>query len=207
MFRVKICGVTRMEDVRFIAKAGADAIGFQMSLGPRKLSPEYARRLVKNVPPLVTPIGVFVDEPINKVVRLVKYCGFHAAQLHGSERADYCDKLDFPVIKAIRMKTKKSYIPFRGYRVSAFLLDSYNEKTPGGTGQSFQARWSAEAIKCLPKPVILAGGLTPDNVQQAIRDSHAFGVDVSSGVEIYPGRKDPRKVSAFIRRAKSVFAG
>ncbi len=205
MFRIKICGVTRPEDVRFITKAGADAIGFQMSIGPRKISPEKARRLVEYVPPLVMPIGVFVNEPLERVIRLTKFCGFQAIQLHGNEDLDYCEGLEFPIIKAIRMKTKRSYLPFRGFRVAAYLLDSYNEKSPGGTGQTFQPRWAAEAVNRLPNPVLLAGGLTPDNVQQAIGISGAFGVDVSSGVESYPGYKDPRKVSLFIRRAKDSF--
>jgi len=205
MFRVKICGVTRPQDVKMIAKSGADAIGFQMSMGPRKLTPLQAKGLVKFVPPLVTPVGVFVDEPLSRVKRLVKLCGFQAVQLHGKESAAYCDKLEVPVIKVIHMKNRTSYRPFMGFRVEAFLLDYYNKNIPGGTGVSFQPQWAKRAVKDLPAPVLLAGGLTSDNVQRAIRNSKAFGVDVSSGVEIRPGLKDPRKVSLFIRRAKKAF--
>ncbi len=205
MFRVKICGVTRPEDVRMIAKAGADAIGFQMTLGPRKVTPEWAQRLVKLVPPLVTPVGVFVNEALSRVNKLIKLCGFQAVQLHGDETASYCEKIPVPVIKVIRMKNPDVYKAFEGFRVAAYLLDSYNKKVPGGTGQNFQFQWARKAVQQLPAPVLLAGGLTSDNVQKAIRLSHAFGVDVASGVEIRPGFKDPRKVSLFILKAKKAF--
>ena len=205
MFRIKICGVTRSQDVKMIAKAGADAIGFQMSMGPRKLTPAQARKLVKLVPPFVVSVGVFVDEPLARAKKLIKFCGFQTVQLHGKESGSYCEKLEVPVIKAIRMKNKTSYIPFKTFRVEAFLLDSYNKNIPGGTGQRFQPQWAKKAGENLPAPVLLAGGLTSDNVQRAIRSSRAFGVDVSSGVEVRPGRKDPRKVSKFIRQAKKAF--
>ena len=205
MFRVKICGVTRPEDVRMIARAGADAIGFQLSMGPRKVTPEQAKRLVKLVPPLVTPVGVFVNEALSRVKQLVKLCGFQAVQLHGDENASYCRKLDVPVIKVIRMRNAGHYKAFSGFQVAAYLLDSYNKNMPGGTGQSFQFPWARKAVQELPAPVLIAGGLTSDNVQRAIRLSNAFGVDVASGVETRPGLKDPNQVSLFIRKAKKAF--
>ncbi len=188
-----------------IAKAGADAIGFQMSLGPRKITPLQAKRLVKGVPPLVTPVGVFVNEALSSVKRLIKLCGFQAVQLHGEESSAYCGEINVPVIKVIRMKSAVAFNGFQGFRVAAYLLDSYNKSIPGGTGQNFQFSWARKAVQALPAPVLIAGGLTSDNVQKAIRSSHAFGVDVSSGVEIRPGLKDPRKVSLFISRAKKAF--
>lgn len=203
MFRVKICGVTRPRDVRMIVKAGADAIGFQMTMGPRKITPGKARRLVALVPPLVTPVGVFVNEPVSRVKKLIKLCGFRAVQLHGDENRAYCSALPVPVLKVIRMRNPKSYRPYRGFRVAAFLLDSYNKNIPGGTGQSFKSQW-ARGARALPAPVLIAGGLTPDNVRQALRSSKAFGVDVSSGVETRPGVKDPRKVSLFVRNARKI---
>jgi phosphoribosylanthranilate isomerase len=205
MFRVKICGVTNEKDLRLAARAGADAIGFQMSRGPRKLTPAKARVLVRRVPVTALPVGVFVDEPLAKLKRLIKLCGFQAVQLHGAESADYCRALEVPVIKVIRMKRADSYKPFRAYPVAAFLLDTYNKNIAGGTGRSFRTSWAREAVQALPAPVLLAGGLTSDNVPKAIRASRAFGVDVSSGVEVRPGLKDPRQVSRFIRRAKAVF--
>ncbi|HVM33328.1 MAG TPA: phosphoribosylanthranilate isomerase [bacterium] len=202
MVRVKICGVTRPEDVRLIAREGADAIGFQMSLGPRKITPAQAKRLVKQVPPFVTPVGVFVDEPLAKLKALIKYCGFQAVQLHGDEKADFAQALGLPVIKALRMKNANSPRLYRDFRVAAFLLDRYNKDKRGGTGETFDWKWARQASASLPAPVLLAGGLTPENVVKAVQTARPFGVDVASGVEILPGRKDPRKVSQFIRRAK-----
>ncbi|HUO57874.1 MAG TPA: phosphoribosylanthranilate isomerase [bacterium] len=205
MFRVKICGVTRPRDVRQAVKAGADAIGFQMTMGPRKITPTQAKRLVRGVPPTVVPVGVFVNEPLAKVKRLIKLCGFQAVQLHGEESEVYFGKISVPVIKVIRMKNKDAYKRFRGFRVAAFLLDSYNKNIPGGTGQSYPYPWARKAVLDLPAPVLIAGGLTPENVQKALRSSHAFGADVSSGVEARPGIKDPRKVSLFVQRVRKVF--
>jgi len=205
MFRVKICGLTRGRDVRWAAQQGADALGFQMSLGPRKLTPEQAQNLVRQVPPLVIPVGVFYNEPLNRVRKLIRSCGFLAAQLHGNETPAYCAQIDVPIIKAMRMKTQSAYKPMKTYEVAAYLLDSYNAKQPGGTGKAFHFEWTRNAVKALTGPVILAGGLTPSNVQEAIRRSGAFGVDVSSGVESRPGIKDPRKVTRFIRLAKRAF--
>lgn len=204
MFRVKICGVTRAQDVKTIARAGADAIGFQMSMGPRKITPAQARKLVQQVPPLVTPVGVFVNEPLSRVQKLVRFCGFQAVQLHGDEPAAYCAKIEVPVLKVIRMKNPTIYKAFKGFQVAAFLLDAYNKNLPGGTGKSFQYSWARKAVQELPAPVLIAGGLTSDNVQWALRLSGAFGVDVASGVETRPGLKDPRKVSRFIQNAKKM---
>jgi len=205
MVRVKICGVTRPEDVRLIAREGADAIGFQMSLGPRKVSPERAKRLVSQVPLFVVPVGVFVNEPLDKVRRLAKFCGFQAIQLHGEEDDDYCRKLGLPVLKAIRMETATTYRAYRGFSVAGFLLDRYNRQNIGGTGEVFDWGWASKAVTRLPAPVLLAGGLRPDNVVRAVRIVRPFGVDVASGVEALPGVKDPQKVSLFISRAKRAF--
>lgn len=205
MVRVKICGVTRPEDVRLIAREGADAVGFQMSLGPRKISKEQARRLIRLVPPFLTPVGVFVNEPLSKIKALIKYCGFQAVQLHGEESAAFCGALPLPVIKALRMKNERTPKAFEGFHIAGFLLDRYNKDQRGGTGEHFDWKWARKAVPHLPAPVLLAGGLTPDNVERAIQIAKPFGVDVASGVERLPGRKDPHKVSRFIRRAKKAF--
>jgi phosphoribosylanthranilate isomerase len=205
MFRVKICGITRAKDLDEAVRAGADAIGLQMSRGPRKITPALARYLARRVPPLVTPVGVFVDEPASRVKALIKFCGFRAVQLHGGEGISFAEGLGVPALKAVRMKSAGAHRAFRGFRVAGFLLDSYNKSLSGGTGQGFPLSWARQAVQELPGPVLLAGGLTPDNVQKVLRLSRAFGVDVSSGVESRPGLKDPRKVSLFIRRAKKMF--
>ncbi len=205
MFRVKICGVTRLQDVRLIAKSGADAIGFQMSQGPRKITPAQAKRLVKQVPLHLTPVGVFVNEPLARVQKLIKICGFQAIQLHGDETASYCDKILVPVMKVIRMKNSTSHRAFQKYKAAAFLLDVYHKSARGGTGKGFQLSWAKKAARELTAPVLLAGGLTPDNVKKAIRASGVFGVDVASGVEKSPGVKDVRKVLLFVKNAKRSF--
>jgi phosphoribosylanthranilate isomerase len=202
LYRVKICGVTRAQDVRFAAKAGADAIGFQMSMGPRKITAQKARRLVKITPSLVLPVGVFVNESLARIKQLIKFCGFEAVQLNGEEGKEFCRKIPVPVVRAVRMRKPHSYMKYKSFQVAAYLLDSYNKNLPGGTGKSFPFIWAKKAVRGLPCPVLLAGGLTPHNVQGAIRASQAFGVDVASGVEIRPGVKDPRKVFLFIQRAK-----
>jgi phosphoribosylanthranilate isomerase len=205
MFRIKICGLTRPQDVHAALRAGADALGFQMSRGPRKITPEKARRLVGLMPPLVTPVGVFVDEPLSRLKRLIKFCGFKAVQLHGNEKKAYCAALPVPVLKAVRMRRADSYRAYPTYPVAAFLLDSYNKNIPGGTGESFQFHWARKAVSAFPAPVLIAGGLNPANVGRALRMSHAFGVDVASGVETRPGHKDPRKILLFIRNARKAF--
>jgi phosphoribosylanthranilate isomerase len=202
LYRVKICGVTQAKDVRFAVKAGADAIGFQMSMGPRKITAQTARRLVKVVPPLVLSVGVFVNESLKRIKQLVKLCGFQAVQLNGDEGEAFCRKIPVPVVRAIRMKKPDAFLKYKGFQVAAYLLDSYNKNLPGGTGKGFPFTWARKAVRVLPGPVLLAGGLTPRNVAGAIRASQAFGVDVASGVEMSPGVKDPRKVFLFIRRAK-----
>jgi phosphoribosylanthranilate isomerase len=207
MFRVKICGVTRPQDVRLIAKAGADAIGFQMSQGPRKITPAQAKKLVKLVPPWVTPVGVLVNEPLAKAKKLIKYCGFQVVQLHGDETSAYCEQIYVPVIKVIRMKNPATYKAFKKYKVAAYLLDSFHKGVRGGTGKSFQPSWAKKAVLELPAPVLLAGGLNAENVFKTIRAAKVFGVDVSSGVEVSHGIKDPKKVVAFIRNAKKAFLG
>jgi phosphoribosylanthranilate isomerase len=205
MVRVKICGVTRPQDVRVIVKEGADAIGFQMTMGPRKITKERAQRLVRLVPPFVTPVGVFVNEPLSKIKALIKFCGFQVVQLHGSETNEFCARIPVPVIKAIGMQKAQSYRTFQGFQVAAFLLDHYNKDKHGGTGEGFNWKWTVQAARQLPAPVLIAGGLTPENVTHAVQTARPFGVDVASGVESQPGLKDPRKVSLFIRRAKKSF--
>ncbi len=205
MFRVKICGVTRPQDVRLVAQSGADAIGFQMSQGPRKITPAQAKKLIKLVPPYLTPVGVFVNEPLAKVKKLIKFCGFQAVQLHGDEKAAYCEQIHVPVMKVIRMKNRTTHRTYKKYKVAAFLLDSFHKGVRGGTGKSFEPAWAKKAVAELPAPVLLAGGLNSENVQKAIRASKVFGVDVASGVEVSPGMKDPKKVKKFVVQARKAF--
>ncbi len=205
MFRVKICGLTRAEDVRAAVRSGADALGFQMSVGPRKIPPLQASRLAALAPRFVLKVGVFVNEPVSRTRRVARFCGFDAVQLHGEEGVDACEAVGLPVIKGVRMRNVKTLDRFKSYPVAALLLDRYNPIFHGGTGQRFNWGWARAASRLL-LPILLAGGLNPENVADAIRIARPFGVDVSSGVEIRPGVKDARKMARFIKRARAAFA-
>jgi len=202
MIRVKICGITRPEDARLAVAAGADALGFVFHPGsPRCVAPEAVRDMVRGLPPFVLAVGVFVDETPDRMNELAAFCGLDRIQLHGSEPQAVADSLSRPVIKAVRVRDRESLETLDRFRCRAFLLDTHDPEAPGGTGKAFDWRLAAEAV-ARGHRVILAGGLTPENVAQAVRQVRPYGVDVSSGVEQEPGRKDPEKVRAFIRAAK-----
>jgi phosphoribosylanthranilate isomerase len=207
MVSVKICGITNLEDAQVAVEAGADALGFVFyAPSPRAVTPEQARLIINTLPPFVTAVGLFVDASAQLIHEIVEQCRLDCVQLHGRETPDLCDAVRCRVIKAFRIKDADSLTHLPRYRVSAYLLDAYVEGAlPGGTGASFA--WEL-ASKAKPYgPVILAGGLTPDNVEAAIRQVRPYGVDVSTGVERAPGLKDHQKVRAFIARAKSAAQG
>ena len=198
MIRVKICGIRNAEDALVCVDAGADAVGFVFHRpSPRSVTPEQARSIVAELPPFVTPVGVFVDEASDSVNEIVESCGLHVAQLHGSETPDQCDAVQVPVVKAFRMRAG-STPPFDAYRghVTSFLLDTYVKGQPGGTGESFN--WALARDAKPHRRIILAGGITAENVSEAIEAAAPDGIDVSSGVESSPGRKDPDKVRALL---------
>jgi len=203
--RVKICGITNAEDARAAAAAGADALGFIFFRGsPRFIEPEAAGRIIATLPPLMVKVGVFVDESAEGIAEAARRAGLDAVQLHGSEGPEFCAglaSLGKPVIKARRVKDRGSLAGLERYGVSALLLDSYVAGQLGGTGERFNWDLAVEA-KVGGKPVILAGGLTAENVAEAVARAAPYGVDVSSGVEAAPGRKDHGKVREFIARAK-----
>ncbi|MGM0784826.1 MAG: phosphoribosylanthranilate isomerase [Pseudomonadota bacterium] len=194
--RVKICGLTREADVEAAVAAGADALGFVLWPGSRRAVDEtQLARLAARVPAFVTRVGLFVDADAEWVVR----CAAHLdlLQFHGNESPAACAIAGRPWIKALRMRDGLDvHAAAAAYaNARALLLDAYRPGVPGGTGETFD--WSR--IPANPtKPVILAGGLTPDNVAEAIAVAHPFAVDVSGGVEIEPGRKDPRRIAAFL---------
>jgi len=195
--RVKICGITNAKDAEIAVEAGADALGFIFVAGtPRYIDPDAARAIVNDLPPFVSPVGVFADHPVEEVERVMDRCGFRTVQLHGSEPPEYCRGLAGSVIKTFRVKSGGPLPPFEAYRVHAFLLDTFVEGRMGGTGQTFPLEVASSA-KAFGR-VIIAGGLNPDNVAQVIREVHPYAVDVSSGVESKPGRKDPQKLRDFI---------
>ena len=198
--RVKICGVTRPEDALLAARLGADAVGVNFWPGSRRfLAPAAARALVRALPPLVTAVGVFVNPTRDEVLRAVEASGVTVVQLHGDEPPALCASLPFPVLKAIRVSGPSSLAALASYEVQGFLLDA---PAPGygGSGTTFDWGLAAEAAAAVP--VLLAGGLTPGNVGEAVRAVRPFGVDVASGVEASPGVKDPEKLRRFILAAK-----
>jgi phosphoribosylanthranilate isomerase len=197
MTRVKICGVRTPEEARAVAEAGADAVGFVFWPQSRRyVVPEEAARIAQVLPPFVVRVGVFVNEPPEWVEEVAARVGLDAVQLHGDEPPEACARIRRRVIKAIRVRDGDSLRTAAGYPVSALLLDAYVPGTYGGTGRTFD--WSlVESIRHLGLPLILSGGLTPENVAEAIRRVRPYGVDASSGVETH-GRKDPEKIRAFV---------
>lgn len=202
MIRVKICGITHVEDALQACACGADALGLVFyPQSPRYVTPEQARAIIRALPPLVTTVGLFVNEEPQRIRQLAEDCGLDVIQLHGDEGASACDYAPRRSIKALRVKDAASLAGHEEFRTSALLLDAWVAGAYGGTGECFN--WELAAGIARQRPVILAGGLTPDNVAAAVKAVRPYGVDVSSGVESAPGRKDSAKVAAFIRNAKS----
>lgn len=201
---VKICGITSGEDAQAAVKAGADALGFMFySKSSRNISPEKAAHIIKDLPSSVRKVGVFVDAPPEEIKNIISISGIDTVQLHGSESPKLCGELEgVTIYKAFRIKDQTSLESLQDYCVSAWLLDSYVPGTHGGTGETFNWDIAVQAAS-FGTPIILAGGLTPENVRAAVSKVKPYGVDVSSGVESSPGKKDPRKIEQFIQEAKS----
>lgn len=195
--RVKICGITNGKDAELAVEAGADALGLIFVPGtPRYVDADTARGIIKDLAPWITPVGVFADQTIEDVERLMHHCGFLTIQLHGSESAEYCRSLTGSVIKAFRVGEGYNFPDLQAYRVRAYLLDTFVEGRLGGTGKTFPVALAARA-KAFGR-VIVSGGLTPRNVARVVREVGPYGVDVSSGVEVEPGRKDAQKMRDFV---------
>ena len=202
--KVKICGITNLADGLVAAEAGADAVGFLFyDLSPRGISVEAAAAVSRQLPPFVMRAGVFVNAPEDLVVRAIRDCGLSLVQFHGDEAPEYCVQFGLMSMKAFRIRDAASLPALRNYATDAWLLDAYSPHRPGGTGETFNWDLALEA-RSWGRPIFLAGGLNAENVAEAVRRAQPYGVDVSSGVEAAPGRKDPAKVIAFIRTAKAV---
>ena len=203
MVRVKICGITDVHDARLAARLGADALGFNFcTQSPRYIRPERARAIIAVLPPLLTTVGVFVNERPETVMEICRKVGLDAAQFHGDEPPLAVDAVQgVRRIKAIRVASEQDIVLCRRYRVEAFLLDAYDPGRRGGTGRTFD--WKLARAAAQFGPIILAGGLTPENVEEAIAAAAPYGVDVASGIESEPGRKDRRLMAEFIYRARA----
>lgn len=201
MVKVKICGITNLDDALGAVKFGADALGFVFyKKSPRYIKPDEAKKIIQQLPPFITTVGVFADERKDVIGKTMRLTSIDIAQLHGNEPPEAC-MLNRMVIKAIRVKDLSDLELLRYYRVSAFLLDTYTPESLGGTGQIFN--WDIAVDAKQFGRIILAGGLTPGNVQKAVKWVRPYAVDVSSGVEAEKGKKDYRKMRLFIERAKS----
>jgi phosphoribosylanthranilate isomerase len=182
-------------------EAGADALGFVFFKGsPRFISPEKAANIISLLPPFIQTVGLFVDEQLSAVNSIVDLSGLDIVQLHGDESPDYCSAVKRRVIKAFRVKDVSSLDKIALYRVAGCLLDAWSPVAHGGTGTTFN--WEIAAMAAETQSIILAGGLTPDNVAAAIARVKPYAVDVSSGVERLPGKKDVGLVTCFIRSCK-----
>ena len=191
--RIKICGITNPKDAQIDSDLGADALGFVFAKGsPRTITPEAAGNIICKLPPFIVPVGVFVDSPLEEILSIIEYTGIQCVQLHGNESPFECMKINIPVIKAFKMHEHFRADALISFKVSAYLLDTYVEGVTGGTGKTFDWNIAVEA-KAYGR-IILAGGLNPGNIKDAIRKVQPYGIDISSGVESEPGKKDRRKL-------------
>ena len=200
--KVKVCGMTSLKDALVAVEGGSDAVGFIFyKKSPRSVTMKTVREIVLELPPFVDTVGVFVDETAEQINKIADYCNLDIIQLHGDESPTFCKKIRRKVIKAFRIKDMQSVKKLSSFQVSGFLLDTFSDNLHGGTGKVFDWNLALPAKKF--GPVIMAGGLTPNNVQQAVRQIRPYGVDVCSGVESEPGIKDHKKVRAFLNNAKA----
>ena len=202
--RIKICGITRVEDAVAAIAAGADALGFIfVESSPRHITPAAAAAIIRSLPPFVAKVGVFVNASAAVIRDTAAFCGLDTLQFHGDESPAFCQAFaPLKTIKAFRPASRAALPEWQRYATDAWLLDSAVPGQFGGTGQV--ADWDlARAAARLERPLILAGGLNPENVTEAIRQVQPYAVDVSSGVEARPGEKDPAKLRAFLAAARA----
>jgi len=193
---VKICGITREHDAHAAVEAGAGALGFVFWPGsPRFIDPYRARAIVANLPPFVVPVGVFVNQPASHVKGVAALVGLGAVQLHGDEDAPYAAGIRYPLIRAIAIDQRTDVARLDSWPSrTTLLLDVHDPVSRGGTGRTID--WAAASLIAARRRILLAGGLTPDNVAEAVARVQPFGIDVSSGVEMSPGIKDPARLRA-----------
>ena len=206
MVRVKICGITNLSDAEHALRYGADALGFVFAESPRRIAPQKAAKIIRKIGPRVAPVGVFVNEKPENVLKIAWECQLSTVQLHGDESLatikDIRKAGALKVIKSFRIANAADLARIESFEADAYLFDTKADGRFGGTGKSFD--WTLLKNAKFRRPVILSGGLKPGNIEEAVRAVCPYGVDVSSGVEKSPGKKDPKLVKEFIERAKSV---
>lgn len=200
MTKIKICGITNLEDALLALQLGVDALGFVFAESPRKVTPQLVERIVNKMDSPVLKVGVFVNEDFHYVQKIFNRCKLDYVQLSGIEDKTYLEKLSLPTIKAFKVKDQTVLKEIPEYDLNLFMLESFNETQHGGTGKTFN--WEiAKEVKKFGR-VILSGGLTPENVFAALQQVEPYGVDVSSGVEQSPGKKDKKKLEKFVREVR-----
>ena len=191
--KVKICGITNLDDAQAAFEMGADMLGFNFyPKSPRYIHPDEAVKIIRKLPTFIDSVGLFVNAPIEEIKAIAETGYVNWIQLHGDETPEFCDQVRFAnirTIKAIRVRTETDVHNCRNFHSYAVLLDAFSSKRYGGTGKQFNWQWA----KNLPKRVILAGGIGPDNVAEAI-GTGVYGIDICSGIESSPGKKDPDKM-------------
>ncbi len=206
MIKIKICGITNIDDALACTEAGADALGFNFyRKSPRFVEPAKAAEIVAQLPPFVTPVALFVNEREEKIRDIQFTTGIKVLQFQGDESPDFCERFSTRVIKVFQIKDKESMKHMAHYRVNAYLLDSYKEGLRGGTGTTFD--WHLAVVAKTFGKVILAGGLTPENVAEAVKLVQPYAVDVASGVEKETGVKDHARIKKFITEVRKAARG
>lgn len=201
--KVKICGITNLKDAQAALGAGCDALGFIFhKKSPRYIRPAEVKAIVKRLPKGIIKVGVFVDAQAKRIKHIAKLCGLNLLQFHGKEPPEFCAQFKgYKIIKAFRVKKRIDIAQILEYRLFAYLFDAYLKTKPGGTGRRFDWRL-LRPLKKIKKPIFLSGGLTKDNLQQAIQAIQPDWVDACSWLEIRPGKKDHKKIREFIQAAR-----
>ncbi|MBW2284550.1 MAG: phosphoribosylanthranilate isomerase, partial [Deltaproteobacteria bacterium] len=205
MVKVKICGITNREDASTAVELGADALGFIFAESPRRITPDCARDIINSLPPFVQTVGVFVDEELSTIHDIMDLCGFDLVQLHGHESPEFCRELMPFTLKAFRLKDASGLLSMGDYQrsIRGLLLDTYEKGMSGGTGKTFDWRLAVKAGS-MGIPIILSGGLGPSNIQKAVSTVRPFAVDVNSGVESRPGKKDHILMKRLMDEVKAI---
>lgn len=195
--KVKVCGITNFDDASRAAHYGASALGFIFhKKSPRYISPSRAKKVIDQLPPFITTVGVFVDLKERAVQDICRFTGIRTLQFHGDETPQYCSRFKgYTLIKAFRVDDVVNFADVKKYKVNAYLFDTYRKDVEGGTGEAFN--WSLLEGQKFEKPFILSGGLNKSNVRQAVEQVNPYAIDISSGLEKTPGIKDPRLIREF----------
>ena len=202
MAKIKVCGITNLHDALTAVNLGVDALGFVFyPPSPRAITPDKAKQIRPKIFPSTLCIGVFVNEKKEEVIKVARECRLDVLQFHGNESPEYCSLFsEYKIIKAFPLKNRSDLETIPHYKVQAILVDAYDPRHYGGTGK--KADWELARTAKSFGPLILAGGLDETNVSEAIREVNPYAVDVSSGVELMPGIKDPEKLRRFVEMAR-----